>query len=78
MQISPSTNLFRALGNLPQAHGTAGSHAAAVKEASSPTSPSAVAQRRQQPAAAMQLANAVPSAPPAANLPRGSLINLRV
>ena len=77
MQISPSTNLFRALGSLPQAQPASPARAIQRPE---PEQGSQVAQRRQQPPRPepMQLAAAIPPSQPAVNLPRGSLINLKV
>lgn len=74
MQISPSANLFRALGGLTQAQG-----AAAVN----PPQP-APAQQLKPAVQARQTvmqpppATAQPASPPPANLPRGSLLNIKV
>ena len=89
MQISPSANLFRALGGLSQTgQGQAATRPTAAPQ-SAPVQPQAAKPR--DPAASGQLAaprlatlasfNAQPqqAAPqPAPNMPRGSLINLKV
>lgn len=73
MQISPSTNLFRALGNLPQTQQASRSPAGNSQPATA-----GAQQRSATPATPMQVVSALPETKPAANLPRGSLINLKV
>ena len=74
MQISPSANLFRALGGLTQAQGAAAVNPPqpAPAQPLKPAAPARQAAMQPPPIAAQ------PAAPPPANLPRGSLLNIKV
>ena len=83
MQIPPSTDLFRALGSMPRP----GSPAIPARAPEVPRQqPGATAEihqpgakpRERAPAQQLAAATPLPANPPPANLPRGSLINLRV